>query len=63
MMAMSQPTLVLFGIIFAWTPPHFWALAIYRKILNMQADIPMLPVTHGVEFTQLHIILYQYSHP
>ncbi len=50
--------LLLFLIIFAWTPPHFWALAIYRKNDYAKADIPMLPVTHGVEFTRLHILLY-----
>lgn len=54
----TADALILFGIIFAWTPPHFWALAIYRKEDYAKADIPMLPVTHGVEFTQLHIILY-----
>ena len=54
----TADALILFGIIFAWTPPHFWALAIYRKDDYAKADIPMLPVTHGVEFTQLHIILY-----
>lgn len=50
--------LLLFLIIFAWTPPHFWALAIYRRQDYAKADIPMLPVTHGTEFTQLHILLY-----
>lgn len=54
----TADSLLLFGIIFAWTPPHFWALAIYRKEDYKKADIPMLPVTHGVEFTQLHIWLY-----
>jgi len=51
-------SLLLFLIIFAWTPPHFWALAIYRRGDYAAADIPMLPVTHGVEFTRLHILLY-----
>ncbi len=51
-------SLLLFLIIFAWTPPHFWALAIYRREEYAQVDIPMLPVTHGVEFTRLHILLY-----
>jgi len=51
-------SLLLFLIIFAWTPPHFWALAIYRRDDYAAADIPMLPVTHGVEFTRLHILLY-----
>jgi protoheme IX farnesyltransferase len=54
----TADALIMFGIIFAWTPPHFWALAIYRKEDYAKADIPMLPVTHGVKFTQLHIILY-----
>ena len=54
----TADSLLLFGIIFAWTPPHFWALAIYRKEDYAKAAIPMLPVTHGVEFTQLHIVLY-----
>jgi protoheme IX farnesyltransferase len=48
----------LFLIIFVWTPPHFWALAIYRRDDYAAADIPMLPVTHGVEFTRLQILLY-----
>lgn len=51
-------SLLLFLIIFAWTPPHFWALAIYRREDYAKVDIPMLPVTHGVEFTRLHILLY-----
>ncbi|MCG8378544.1 MAG: heme o synthase, partial [Proteobacteria bacterium] len=51
-------SLLLFLIIFAWTPPHFWALAIYRRDDYASVDIPMLPVTHGVEFTRLHILLY-----
>lgn len=50
--------LLLFLIIFAWTPPHFWALAIYRKKEYESVDIPMLPVTHGVEFTRRYILLY-----
>lgn len=50
--------LLLFLIIFIWTPPHFWALAIHRRQDYAKADIPMLPVTHGVEFTRLHILLY-----
>lgn len=50
--------LLLVLIIFAWTPPHFWALAIHRREEYALVDIPMLPVTHGVRFTQLHIILY-----
>lgn len=50
--------LALFLIIFVWTPPHFWALAIHRRHDYAKADIPMLPVTHGVDFTRLHILLY-----
>jgi len=50
--------LLLFLIIFAWTPPHFWALAIARRHDYAKVDIPMLPVTHGVEFTRLHVLLY-----
>ncbi|CAM3488936.1 heme o synthase [Parendozoicomonas haliclonae] len=50
--------LLLVLIIFAWTPPHFWALAIHRKEEYAQADIPMLPVTHGEQYTKLHILLY-----
>ena len=51
-------SLLLFLIIFVWTPPHFLALAIYRRDDYAAADIPMLPVTHGVEFTRLQILLY-----
>ena len=50
--------LLLFLIIFTWTPPHFWALAIYRKEEYAKVDIPMLPVTHGEDYTSLHITLY-----
>ena len=50
--------LLLFLIIFTWTPPHFWALAIARRKDYENADIPMLPVTHGLDFTRLHILLY-----
>jgi heme o synthase len=50
--------LLLFLIIFAWTPPHFWALAIARRHDYAKVDIPMLPVTHGVEFTRLQVLLY-----
>ncbi|MGI9283430.1 MAG: heme o synthase [Endozoicomonas sp.] len=50
--------LLLVLIIFAWTPPHFWALAIHRKDEYAKADIPMLPVTHGEAYTKLHILLY-----
>jgi protoheme IX farnesyltransferase len=51
-------SLLLFLIIFAWTPPHFWALAIARRADYARAGIPMLPVSYGVEFTRLHILLY-----
>jgi protoheme IX farnesyltransferase len=50
--------LLLFLIIFTWTPPHFWALAIARRDDYAKVGIPMLPVTHGIEFTRLHILLY-----
>ncbi len=50
--------LLLFLIIFVWTPPHFWALALYRKEDYADAEVPMLPVTHGEDFTRLHILLY-----
>ena len=50
--------LLLFLIIFAWTPPHFWALALYRKNEYAKAGVPMLPVTHGDAFTRLHVLLY-----
>lgn len=51
-------SLLLFLIIFAWTPPHFWALAIHRRDEYAKVDIPMLPVTHGIEFTRLQVLLY-----
>jgi heme o synthase len=50
--------LLLFLIIYTWTPPHFWALAIARRDEYARVGVPMLPVTHGVEFTRLHILLY-----
>lgn len=50
--------LLLFLLIFVWTPPHFWALAIARRDEYAKVNIPMLPVTHGTEFTRLHIFLY-----
>ena len=49
---------VLFLIIFVWTPPHFWALALYRTDDYARSGLPMLPVTHGGHFTRLHILLY-----
>jgi len=54
----SPDALLLFLIIFAWTPPHFWALALYRRNEYAKAGVPMLPVTHGERFTRLHILLY-----
>lgn len=54
----SADALLLFLIIFAWTPPHFWSLALYRTADYARAGLPMLPVTHGPEFTRLSILLY-----
>jgi heme o synthase len=54
----SPDALILFLIIFAWTPPHFWALALYRKLEYAKAGVPMLPVTHGDQYTRLHVLLY-----
>lgn len=54
----SSSALLLFLIIFVWTPPHFWALAIARKDEYAKVDIPMLPVTHGEAYTRLNILLY-----
>lgn len=56
--SVSAEALVLFLIIFVWTPPHFWALALYRTQEYAKAGLPMLPVTHGAEFTQFHVFLY-----
>jgi heme o synthase len=50
--------LLLFLIIFTWTPPHFWALAIQRHKEYAEVDVPMLPVTHGLEYTRLQVLLY-----
>jgi protoheme IX farnesyltransferase len=50
--------LLLVLIIFVWTPPHFWALAIYRREDYSRAQVPMLPVTHGVEYTRWHVLAY-----
>jgi heme o synthase len=50
--------LILFLIIFLWTPPHFWALALYRVEEYAKSGLPMLPVTHGSEYTRLQIVLY-----
>jgi len=54
----TADALLLFLIIFAWTPPHFWALALYRKNEYASIGMPMLPVTHGDQFTRLHVLLY-----
>ncbi|MDQ8022647.1 MAG: heme o synthase [Moraxellaceae bacterium] len=54
----SADACLLFLIIFAWTPPHFWALALYRTDEYARAGLPMLPVTHGAQFTRLHVLLY-----
>src|SRR6185295_10403992 len=54
----AADALLLFLIIFAWTPPHFWALALYRKNEYAKAGVPMLPVTHGDRFTRLHVLFY-----
>ncbi len=54
----SADALLLFLIIFVWTPPHFWSLALYRREEYAKVDVPMLPVTHGSEFTRLYIFLY-----
>ena len=54
----ASDALLLFLIIFAWTPPHFWALALYRKSDYAKAGVPMLPVTHGDKFTRLHVLFY-----
>jgi protoheme IX farnesyltransferase len=56
--SVDTEALLLFLIIFVWTPPHFWALAIRRRKEYAKADIPMLPVTHGVDFTKIQILLY-----
>jgi protoheme IX farnesyltransferase len=52
--------LILFLIIFLWTPPHFWALALYRVEDYRKSGLPMLPITHGNEFTRLQILLYTF---
>lgn len=49
---------ILVLIIFTWTPPHFWALALYRRADYAKSGLPMLPITHGEKFTLLHILLY-----
>lgn len=54
----APDALILFLIIFTWTPPHFWSLALYRELEYEKVGIPMLPVTHGSRYTRLHILLY-----
>ena len=54
----SAPAIVMFLIVFVWTPPHFWALALYRIEDYKRSGLPMLPVTHGPDFTKLQILLY-----
>ena len=54
----SADALLLFLIIFAWTPPHFWSLALYRRHEYARAGVPMLPITHGERYTRLSILLY-----
>jgi len=54
----TTEALLLFLIIFAWTPPHFWSLALYRTEDYTRAGVPMLPVTHGKDYTQLQVLLY-----
>jgi protoheme IX farnesyltransferase len=56
----TPEAMLLFLIIFVWTPPHFWALALYRAEDYAKAGLPMLPVTHGSAFTRLHILLYTF---
>jgi heme o synthase len=56
----SPEALILFLIIFLWTPPHFWALALYRVEDYRKSGLPMLPVTHGNEYTRLQILLYTF---
>ncbi|MGB1581525.1 MAG: heme o synthase [Nevskiales bacterium] len=56
--SLSPEPLLLFLIIFVWTPPHFWALAIERHEEYAKVDIPMLPVTHGLDFTRTQVLLY-----
>ena len=56
----APAALILFPILFLWTPPHFWALALYRVEDYRKSGLPMLPVTHGSEFTRLQILLYTF---
>jgi protoheme IX farnesyltransferase len=54
----TTEAMLLFLIIFAWTPPHFWSLALYRVEDYAKAGVPMLPVTHGGDYTRLQVLLY-----
>ena len=56
--SVTPEAMILFLIIFLWTPPHFWALALYRRAEYEKSGLPMLPVTHGEAFTLLHMLLY-----
>ena len=56
--SLAWAPVVLFGVVFFWTPPHFWALALYRVEDYRKSGLPMLPVTHGNPFTRLHVFLY-----
>ncbi len=58
--SVNTEALLLFMIIFIWTPPHFWALAIRRRDDYAKAGLPMLPVTHGIEFTKIQVLLYTF---
>ena len=58
--SVGPEALILFLIIFLWTPPHFWALALYRVEDYRKSGLPMLPVTHGNEFTRLQVLLYTF---
>lgn len=58
--SIEASALLLVLIIFTWTPPHFWALAIHRHKEYAQANLPMLPVTHGIRFTKINILLYTF---
>ena len=58
--SVGPEALILFLIIFLWTPPHFWALALYRVEEYRKSGLPMLPVTHGNEFTRLQVLLYTF---
>lgn len=57
---LSLMPIALFAVIFLWTPPHFWALAVYRSGDYEKAGVPMLPVTHGIKITKQHILAYSY---